>query len=162
MKDLYDATLSNGLRVLIWETHAAPVATFWVWYRVGSRNEMTGSTGISHWVEHMLFKGTPSRPGGTLTRLVDRLGGRWNAFTWKDYTAYFEVLPAEHLETAVRLEQQARAVELGIGRAHLGERACGKRHLGKLGEGEEGSTVAVLNVVIVDRKSTRLNSSHRL
>jgi len=104
MNDLYDATLSNGLRVLIWETHAAPVATFWVWYRVGSRNETTGSTGISHWVEHMLFKGTPSRPGGTLTRLVDRLGGRWNAFTWKDYTAYFEVLPAEHLETAVRLE----------------------------------------------------------
>ena len=104
MDNLYDATLPNGLRVLIWEAHAAPVATFWVWYRVGSRNEGTGTTGISHWVEHMLFKGTPSRPSGTLTRMVDRLGGRWNAFTWKDYTAYFEVLPAEHIETAVRLE----------------------------------------------------------
>jgi zinc protease len=52
----------------------------------------------------MLFKGTPSHPAGTLTRLIDRLGGRWNAFTWKDYTAYFEILPVEHIETAVRLE----------------------------------------------------------
>lgn len=104
MRDVYDATLPNGLRVLIWEAHAAPVATFWIWYRVGSRNETTGTTGISHWVEHMLFKGTPSQPAGTLTRSIDRLGGRWNAFTWKDYTAYFEVLPAEHIETAVRLE----------------------------------------------------------
>ncbi len=104
MHGVYDATLPNGLRVLIWESHAAPVATFWLWYRVGSRNETTGTTGISHWVEHMLFKGTPSRPSGALTRLIDRLGGRWNAFTWKDYTAYFEVLPAEHIEVAVRLE----------------------------------------------------------
>ncbi len=104
MHDVYDTTLPNGLRALIWESHAAPVATFWLWYRVGSRNETTGMTGISHWVEHMLFKGTPSRPSGSLTRLIDRLGGRWNAFTWKDYTAYFEVLPAEHIEVAVRLE----------------------------------------------------------
>jgi len=97
-------TLSNGLTVLLIEDHAAPVVTFWVWYRVGSRNEIPGATGISHWVEHMLFKGTPAHPKGTLTRLVDRLGGRWNAFTGKDYTAYFEVLPAEHLSVAVTLE----------------------------------------------------------
>ncbi len=97
-------TLANGLGVLLVEDHTAPVVTFWVWYRVGSRNEMPGATGISHWVEHMLFKGTPTQPKGTLTRLVDRLGGRWNAFTGKDYTAYFEVLPAEHFAVAVTLE----------------------------------------------------------
>lgn len=104
MQDVHAITLSNGLKVLIQESHTAPVATFWVWYRVGSRNEPSGYTGISHWVEHMLFKGTPAHPSGTLTRLIDRLGGRWNAFTWKDYTAYFEVMPVEHIGVAVRLE----------------------------------------------------------
>lgn len=100
----HSATLENGLRVLLLESHTAPVATFWVWYRVGSRNELPGQTGISHWVEHMLFKGTPAHPKGALTRYIDRLGGRWNAFTWKDYTAYHEVLPAEHLDVAIQLE----------------------------------------------------------
>ncbi|MDI6771634.1 MAG: pitrilysin family protein [bacterium] len=104
MHEVHATTLPNGLQVLIQESHAAPVATFWVWYRVGSRNEPSGYTGISHWVEHMLFKGTPAHPSGTLTRLIDRLGGRWNAFTWKDYTAYFEVMPVEHIGVAVRLE----------------------------------------------------------
>jgi zinc protease len=104
MQNLHVSTLPNGLRVMALESHAAPVATFWVWYRVGSRNEPVGFTGISHWVEHLLFKGTPAHPGGTLTRLIDRLGGRWNAFTWKDYTAYYELLPAAHLDTAIRLE----------------------------------------------------------
>jgi zinc protease len=102
--NLRTAALENGLQVLLLESHSAPVATFWVWYRVGSRNELPGQTGISHWVEHMLFKGTPTHPKGMLTRYIDRLGGRWNAFTWKDYTAYHEVLPAEHLDVAVRLE----------------------------------------------------------
>ncbi len=97
-------TLANGLTIVLVEDHAAPVVTFWVWYRVGARNEVPGATGISHWVEHMLFKGTPTRPKGTLTRLVDRLGGRWNAFTGKDFTAYFEILPAEHLAVATALE----------------------------------------------------------
>jgi zinc protease len=104
MQDLHVSTLPNGLRAMVLESHTAPVATFWVWYRVGSRNEPVGYTGISHWVEHLLFKGTPTHPGGALTRLIDRLGGRWNAFTWKDYTAYYELLPAAHLGTAIRLE----------------------------------------------------------
>ncbi len=104
MQDVHASRLPNGLTVLIQESHAAPVATFWVWYRVGSRNEPAGLTGVSHWVEHMLFKGTPVHPPGMLTRLIDRLGGRWNAFTWKDYTAYFEMLPAEHIDVAIRLE----------------------------------------------------------
>src|SRR5437899_9124666 len=102
-------TLDNGLVVLLQEQHTVPVATFWVWYRVGSRNEIPGLTGISHWVEHMLFKGTPTHPQGMLTRHIDRLGGRWNAFTWKDYTAYHEVLPAEHLGVAIRLEADRMA-----------------------------------------------------
>jgi len=104
MHDLEIHALANGLTVLLQPRHTAPVATFWVWYRVGSRNEIPSLTGSSHWVEHMMFKGTPTYPGKTLTRYVDRLGGRWNAFTWKDYTAYHEVLPAEHLGVAVGLE----------------------------------------------------------
>lgn len=107
--NLRTASLENGLQVLLLESHTAPVATFWVWYRVGSRNELPGRTGSSHWVEHMLFKGTPTHPKGMLTRYIDRLGGRWNAFTWKDYTAYHEVMPAEHLEVAVRLEADRQA-----------------------------------------------------
>jgi len=67
--------LDNGLTVLIKEMHHAPVATFWVWYRVGSRNERPGITGISHWVEHMMFKGTEKFPRGTLDRIVSREGG---------------------------------------------------------------------------------------
>ncbi len=96
--------LDNGLRILLLESHTAPVATFWIWYGVGSRNETPGHTGASHWVEHMLFKGTPHHPKGMLTRAVERLGGRWNAFTSKDYTAYHEVLPAGHLPFVIGLE----------------------------------------------------------
>lgn len=97
-------TLSNGLLVLLREVHTAPVATFWAWYRVGSRNEVPGVTGISHWVEHMLFKGTPTLGKGELSRLVNRHGGTWNGFTWKDFTAYFETLPAEYVGLGIRIE----------------------------------------------------------
>ena len=96
--------LSNGLVVLLREVHTAPVATFWIWYRVGSRNEVPGITGISHWVEHMLFKGTPTLSKGEFSRLVNRHGGTWNGFTWKDFTAYFETLPAEHIGLGIRIE----------------------------------------------------------
>ncbi|MDR5695604.1 MAG: pitrilysin family protein [Armatimonadota bacterium] len=104
MGDLFIHRLENGLMVVLREHRASPVATFWVWYRVGARNEVPGFTGISHWVEHMLFKGTSSYGKGDLVRIVDRHGGTWNAFTWKDYTAYFEVLPSEHIDLALRLE----------------------------------------------------------
>ncbi len=96
--------LSNGLVVILREVHTAPVATFWIWYRVGSRNEVPGITGISHWVEHMLFKGTPTLGKGEFPRLINRHGGSWNGFTWKDFTAYFETLPAEHLGLGLRIE----------------------------------------------------------
>ncbi len=98
------ATLENGLTVVLREMHHAPVASFWIWYRVGSRNELPGMTGASHWVEHMMFKGSPQFPPGSLDRLVSREGGRWNAFTTTDFTAYFETLPANRIELALRLE----------------------------------------------------------
>jgi secreted Zn-dependent insulinase-like peptidase len=75
------AVLDNGLTVIIRESHNAPVSTFWCWYKVGSRVERPGITGISHWVEHMLFKGTPQFPKRELDRMISREGGTWNGFT---------------------------------------------------------------------------------
>src|SRR5262245_48596498 len=96
--------LKNGMLVLLREVHSAPVATCWVWYRVGSRNEQPGKTGISHWVEHMLFKGTPAIPQGELDRLIARNGGSFNGFTSQDFTAYFVTLPADRIELGLKIE----------------------------------------------------------
>lgn len=96
--------LENGLTVLLKPLHHTPIVNWRVLYRVGSRNEQTGQTGISHWVEHMLFKGTPQFPAGTLDRLIDREGGYWNAHTFIDFTAYFETLPADRIDLALRIE----------------------------------------------------------
>src|ERR1041385_596842 len=73
--------LSNGMTILLKEMHNAPLISWWVLYRVGSRNEPTGLTGVSHWVEHMMFKGTEKYPPGYLDKAVDRAGGVWNAQT---------------------------------------------------------------------------------
>lgn len=97
-------TLPNGLTVLTRESHAAPVATFWIWYKVGARNEVPGITGISHWVEHMLFKGTPALAAGEIFRRVNKNGGTLNGFTSLDYTTYFETLPADRLGLAIEIE----------------------------------------------------------
>jgi len=86
------------------EVHTAPIISWWVLYRVGSRNERTGTTGVSHWVEHMLFKGTDQFPPGYLDKAIDRLGGSWNAQTFLDYTAYYETLPAEYIDLALKIE----------------------------------------------------------
>ncbi|MFZ5815882.1 MAG: M16 family metallopeptidase [Bacillota bacterium] len=96
--------LSNGMQVLTRELHHAPVATIMVWYGVGSRNEKPGTTGISHFLEHMMFKGSPAFPYGVLEEGVKRRGGMWNAFTSYDYTAYYEVLPSRHLEYGLQVE----------------------------------------------------------
>ena len=96
--------LDNGLTVILRESHRAPVASFWAWYRVGARNEVPGITGISHWVEHMLFKGTPTFPPGTIFRTVNKHGGSLNGFTWIDYTAYFETLPAAQILLGADIE----------------------------------------------------------
>lgn len=98
------ARLRNGLEIRLKEIHTAPLISFWVWYRVGARDEREGGTGLSHWVEHMLFKGTPDFPAGVLDRSISRDGGLWNAFTWYDWTAYFETMPADRIDLALRLE----------------------------------------------------------
>ncbi len=96
--------LPNQLTVLVKEAHAAPVASFWVWYRVGSRNEHLGITGISHWVEHMLFKGTQAFPKGVAEKAIAREGGTFNGMTWYDFTTYFATLPAGRIKLALRIE----------------------------------------------------------
>jgi len=96
--------LDNGLQVLLKEIHSAPLISHWVWYRVGSKDEVPGRTGISHWTEHMQFRGTPRFPGGILDRAIARDGGHWNAFTFLDWTTYYEVAPADKIELALDLE----------------------------------------------------------
>ncbi len=102
--DITTAQLSNGLLIHLKEIHTAPIISSWMWYRVGSRNELPGKTGLSHWVEHMQFKGTPSYPGGKLDKLISREGGSWNAFTYLDWTTYFETLPKNKIGLAFKLE----------------------------------------------------------
>jgi zinc protease len=102
-------TLSNGLKVLLKEIHTAPIISSWLWYRVGSRDEVPGKTGISHWVEHMQFKGTDQFPANLLDKSISREGGSWNAFTYLDWTAYFETMPADKIDLALRLESDRMA-----------------------------------------------------
>ena len=99
-----EKVLPNGLKVLLKEEHKAPVVTFQIWYRVGARNERLGKTGMSHLLEHMMFKGTAKYGPKTFSRIVQRNGGNDNAFTSKDYTAYFENFAADRLEIAMDLE----------------------------------------------------------
>ncbi len=104
MTDLTQVTLKNGLMVLLKEIHTAPLISHWLWYRVGSKDEPTGKTGISHWVEHMQFKGTPQFPASVLDKAIAREGGQWNAFTFMDWTTYYETMPADKIDLALRLE----------------------------------------------------------
>jgi zinc protease len=99
-----EVTLKNGLKVLLKEIHSASLISQWVWYRVGSKDEPTGLTGVSHWVEHMQFKGTPQFPASVLDKAIAREGGQWNAFTYLDWTTYYETMPAAKIDLALRLE----------------------------------------------------------
>ncbi len=101
---VFKTQLKNGLTVLLKESHTAPVTTWWVSYRVGSRDEHTGITGASHWVEHMMFKGTRRFPPGVLDKVISRCGGHWNAFTSLDRTIYFETLPSGKIDIGLELE----------------------------------------------------------
>ena len=103
-KDFSQVTLSNGLKVFLKEIHTAPIVSSWLWYRVGSRDEVPGHTGISHWTEHMQFKGTPQFPSNVLDKAIARDGGTWNAFTYFDWTTYFETMPADKIDLGLRLE----------------------------------------------------------
>jgi zinc protease len=96
--------LSNGLTVVLSESRRAPVTTFWVWYRVGSRNEVPGITGIAHWAEHMLFKGSQAFPKGEIDKQIARNGGVMNGLTWLDFTTFFETLPADRIDLSLRIE----------------------------------------------------------
>jgi zinc protease len=96
--------LSNGMKVLLVEVPKAPVVTVQVWYKVGSRNEVMGRAGLSHMLEHMMFKGTAKYSKGSFSRLIRKNGGIDNAFTSQDFTAYFENLAADRVELALELE----------------------------------------------------------
>lgn len=104
MSPVFETTLDNGLTVLIQEVHTAPVAAFMVWYKVGSRNESAGITGISHLLEHMMFKGTPTYGKGAIARILQKNGASFNAGTSLDYTNYYEVLASDRLELAMKIE----------------------------------------------------------
>ena len=106
------AQLPNGLTIHLKEIHTAPLISHWVWYRVGSRDEPPGLTGVSHWVEHMQFKGTPQFPTSVLDKAISREGGIWNAFTYLDWTTYFETLPASKIDLGLRLEADRMANSL--------------------------------------------------
>jgi len=97
-------TLDNGLRVLLLEDHRSPIVTVQVWYRVGSRNELRGATGIAHFLEHMMFKGTPAHGRGQFARLVEQNGGQDNAFTSQDVTSYYVNIAADKLDLVFELE----------------------------------------------------------
>lgn len=97
-------TLNNGLKVLVKEDHRAPIAVSMIWYNVGSADEPAGLTGVSHAIEHMMFKGTSKYPLGVFSKTIASLGGQENAFTNNDYTAYFEKIDAAHISTSFELE----------------------------------------------------------
>lgn len=96
--------LANGLRVLLAPLEGSPTASVWVWYQVGSKNEHPGITGASHWVEHMLFEGSPRYAKGAIDRAIIQVGGELNAFTDTDFTAYFSTVPRDHLSIPLDIE----------------------------------------------------------
>jgi zinc protease len=102
--DVQEDTLDNGLKVLLLRDARAPVVTFMVWYRVGARNEQLGSTGLAHLLEHMMFKGTTNYGPKMFSHLIQRHGGRHNALTSEDYTAYFERIATDSVDVALKLE----------------------------------------------------------
>jgi zinc protease len=106
---VFDTTLANGLKALIVEEPKAPVVTVQVWYKVGSRNEVTGRTGLAHMLEHMMFKGTPTIGPKQFDLLVTRNGGHDNAETATDYTAYYEDFAADRVELGLQLEADRMA-----------------------------------------------------
>lgn len=101
--------LENGLQVVLVEDHRAPIVHHMVWYKVGAADEQPGKTGVAHYLEHLMFKGTPNVPAGEFSRRVARVGGRDNAFTSYDYTGYFQTVARDRLEMVMRMEAERMA-----------------------------------------------------
>ena len=102
--DTHEFQLSNGLKLIIREDHRSPTVAHMVWYRAGSMDEVNGKTGVAHVLEHMMFKGTDKVKAGEFSRLVAAVGGRENAFTSRDYTAYFQQVEKSKLDEVIKLE----------------------------------------------------------
>ena len=101
--------LDNGLKILVQELHTAPLVSVWCWYGVGSGDEAPGRTGVSHWVEHMNFKGTENIPKDEMKGIVERFGGTWNGYTWIDQTTYLETAGTDALDTLLFIEAERMA-----------------------------------------------------
>ena len=101
-----ETVLDNGLKVLVQEVHTAPLASVWCWYRVGSKDEAPGVTGVSHWVEHMNFKGTRNIPRDQVKGIIEKFGGAWNGYTWIDQTTYLETASADALDRMLFIEAE--------------------------------------------------------
>jgi zinc protease len=102
-------TLDNGLKVLVREDHTAPLASVWCWYKVGSKDERPGLTGVSHWCEHMNFKGTANIPRDQVKGIIEQFGGTWNGYTWIDQTTYLETATRDALDRMLFIESERMA-----------------------------------------------------
>ena len=107
--DVHEEVLDNGLRVLIQEVHTAPLASVWCWYGVGSKDERPGLTGVSHWVEHMNFKGTTNIPRDKVKGIIEQHGGYWNGYTWIDQTTYTETATRDAIDHMLFIEAERMA-----------------------------------------------------
>src|SRR6202161_2736310 len=99
-----DFKLDNGLEVVVIPDHRAPVVTHMIWYKVGAADETPGKSGLAHFLEHLMFKGTKKNPGATFSQNVDEIGGQENAFTTSDYTGFFQRVPLDHLKDVMAFE----------------------------------------------------------
>jgi len=99
-------TLDNGLTVLVQEEHTAPLVSVWCWYKVGSKDEGPGTTGVSHWVEHMNFRGTTNIPRDRVKGIIEQFGGSWNGYTWIDQTTYLETATKDALDRMLFIESE--------------------------------------------------------
>jgi zinc protease len=99
-----DYKLANGLELVVIPDHRAPVVTHMIWYKVGSADETPGKSGLAHFLEHLMFKGTAAHPAGQFSQVVARMGGQENAFTTDDYTGYFQRVPSADLKTVMAFE----------------------------------------------------------
>ena len=102
--EIADFTLANGLELVVIPDHRAPVVTHMIWYKVGAADETLGKSGLAHFLEHLMFKGTAKNPAGKFSQVVARIGGQENAFTAQDYTGYYQRVPSEKLRTVMEFE----------------------------------------------------------